>query len=352
MTRSLHVITSDQRRGAETFAVQLSSSLENRGEVVRLVALRPSREERPHSVAVLGRSRRDPRGLWALRRRAQGADVVVAHGSATLEACTTALVGLNIPLFYRAIGDPHYWVDDRRRRAWIGALLRRTTRVIALWEGAATRLRTMYGLPANQISVIPNGVPGDLFNVASAERRADARRTLGIESGGPHLAVVGALSPEKQVDVAIRAVASHPKGTLVIAGSGPDRTSLEQLATRIAPGQVHFLGSVDPRQIYAASDLLLLPSRSEGMPAVVIEAALMGTPTVAYGVGALPEMLTTGATGHLAPPNDPAAFGRAIDAALNAPISRSLLAETFRERYSMESVTTRWIETIHRVPRS
>ena len=87
----LHVITSTQRRGAETFAVDLAAALAARGLPSEGGALAPGRSVAPgggtHDVPVLGGSPLAPATLRALRRRAAGVPVVVAHGSRTLPAC-------------------------------------------------------------------------------------------------------------------------------------------------------------------------------------------------------------------------------------------------------------------------
>lgn len=138
--RSLHVITSTARRGAETFAVDLAARLCEVGDEARVVTLTASDEGAPHAVPTLGSGRRDPRGLQALRRATRGADVVVAHGSSTLESCAIALAETGTPFVYRIIGDPTYWTATGTRRRRVNALLRRATRHVTLWPGAATDL--------------------------------------------------------------------------------------------------------------------------------------------------------------------------------------------------------------------
>jgi glycosyltransferase involved in cell wall biosynthesis len=140
---------------------------------------------------------------------------------------------------------------------------------------------------------------------------------------------------------------------VVIAGDGPLRPELESLGGRVAPDQVRFLGSIeDPRQLYTAADLLVLPSRSEGMPAVIIEAGLVGTPTLASAVGAIPEMIDDGVTGFLAPPAQPAALADLVATALGQAVTVGRRArEAFRERYDIVSIAPQWTRVIDEVAR-
>lgn len=348
--KSLHLVTSDARRGAETFAVNLVDALNANGHRARVMALTASDAEEAHDVPVLGVQRRALGTLGSLRRAARGADVVVAHGSSTLEACAVGLAGSGPPFVYRTIGDPSYWVTTPMRQRWVGGLLRRAARNVALWAGAAEQLAVRYGIPPHRIDVIPNAVAAESFPMADAAMRAAARRRMGVEADRPCLAFIGALAQEKDVGVAIRATAYIDDAVLLIAGAGPERDWLGEQAEQQAPGRVRFLGPVaDPADVYAAADLLLLPSRTEGMPGVLIEAALTGTPTVATAVGAVPEMLTGSDVGYLVAPGDPSAFATRVAEALEEGTRLSEQAvEVLRRRFSVPSVVQTWEETLQR----
>ena len=342
--RSLHVITSDARRGAETFAVGLARQLSQGGDVARVVALMPAAEGARLDVPLLGARRRSVTTLRNLRRAARSADVVVAHGSSTLEACAVGLRGTGIPFAYRTIGDPSYWVTSPRRRRLVRVMLQQASLNVVLWPGAASQLVTDFGVPADRIQVIANAVPQAEFPVVSDQDRAVSRQRFGVPDGAPCLAFVGALSPEKGVDAIVDAVGELEEVVVLIAGDGPDRRLLEKRAQDLPPGRVRFLGPVtDPIAVYAAADLVLLPSRTEGMPGVIIEAGLCGTATVASAVGAVPHMLEDGVTGFLTRPDDPGYLAATIRTAL--PHARSAggrAAEHFATGYTLESVAEAW----------
>jgi glycosyltransferase involved in cell wall biosynthesis len=345
--RSLHLITSDARRGAETFAVDLVAALRALEHEAKVVALAPSQSDEAHDVAVLGRSRRSSTVLRALRTSLSDVDVVVAHGSSTLETCAVGLAGTGVPFVYRTIGDPSYWVHSEVRRRIIGLFQRRATRHVALWEGAADQLVARYSIPRSKINVIANAVPAEKYPRATASQRQAARLRLDVPQGKSCLAFVGALSAEKDVDCLIHAVNMLDDVVLLIAGDGPERGSLAALGHR-GRSEIRFLGSIrEPYELYAAADLLMLPSRSEGMPGVVIEAGLVGTPAVCTPVGSVPEMLTHGVTGFLTPVGNPAILAETIREAL--PLAGDVgarSADLFRQRYAIEKVAGQWEEVI------
>jgi glycosyltransferase involved in cell wall biosynthesis len=344
----MHLIASDALRGAETFAVDLVAELAEHGHDGTVVALTPSGSLEVHDVPILGRSRRAPTVFRNLRAAADEVDVVVAHGSSTLEACAVALVGIGVPFVYRTIGDPSYWVTSDLRRRVIGAFLRRATRHVALWDGAADQLASRYSIPRSRIDVIPNAVPAGKYPRATPEARAVARVRLGIAPDAACLVFVGALSVEKDVRTLIGAVSRLDDVLLLVAGDGPERASLEDLSVTACDARVRYLGWVrEPYELYAAADLLVLPSRSEGMPGVVIEAGLVGTASVSTPVGSVPEMLEHGVTGFFTAVGDPVALVETIRLALSdAPQVGRRASESFGQKYVLESVVHSWETTL------
>jgi glycosyltransferase involved in cell wall biosynthesis len=105
-------------------------------------------------------------------------------------------------------------------------------------------------------------------------------------------------------------VAECPDIVLLLAGDGPERGPCEVLAAELGlQNHVRFLGQrADVPQLLAASDIVALPSESEGFPISAIEALATGKPVVAFGVGGIPEVVADGATGRVVPPADTAAF--------------------------------------------
>ncbi|MFJ5234924.1 glycosyltransferase [Kitasatospora sp. NPDC088391] len=349
--RVLHVITDPRARGAQRLARDLHAELLRRGRPSELTALHPHRDADPADpTPVLGPSRHHPATLRALRRAAARADVVVAHGSSTLQACALALFAARTPFVYVNIGDPRHWTASPARRLRVGALLHRAAAVAAISPHAAEVLRERFRLPARRLRTLPNARPADRFRPAAdpAERAAE-RAALGLPADGPLIAWVGALSPEKRPDLALAAHAGLPTGThLALAGEGPLRAGLD-------PGPaVHLLGPLaDPAPLYRAADLLLLTSDSEGVPGVLIEAALAALPAVATDVGWVSDVVRPGETGLLVPPGDPAALTAALRALLDDPAARAAHGAAARAharaRFDLDVVATGWQDLLREV---
>jgi glycosyltransferase involved in cell wall biosynthesis len=166
---------------------------------------------------------------------------------------------------------------------------------------------------------------------------------------GGRIGVIGRLSPEKGVDVFLRACAilqrEEVEFTAVIVGDGDDRPDLERLARKLQlEDRIYFMGHIDQLGgVYKQLDLVVLPSRSEGLPNVLLEALAADVPVVATAVGAVPEVLSVEGSGTLVPPCDAAQLAVAIRRTLTT--GREAKARAARAaavaRYSVERRTDR-----------
>ena len=144
-------------------------------------------------------------------------------------------------------------------------------------------------------------------------------------SGPLTLGVVGRMSPEKGQDLMLDAFATvqarHPGTRLRLIGDGQERERLHARAEQLGLLEhVTFTGWVsDMAAQYAALDLLVIPSRSEGLPFALLEAMSRALPVVATDVGAVRDVLQSGDTGWVVPPGAPAALADAVNAALTDP---------------------------------
>jgi glycosyltransferase involved in cell wall biosynthesis len=226
-------------------------------------------------------------------------------------------------------------------------LLRRAAATVALWEDSEDALRRIGGRDIS-VRIIPTGAPARLFPPVDTKARRDARRALGLAPPGILAVYIGSLSSEKNVDAAVNAVAAIPDAELLVVGDGPDRARLESLAREAAPGRIRFLGSRErPRDVLAAGDVLVLPSKTEGIPAVLIEAGFSEIPVVASAVGGIPQMLGQGEAGVLVPPGDAGALAAGIVEAVAA--SKGLGRAGRRrslERYEIGVVADAWDELL------
>jgi glycosyltransferase involved in cell wall biosynthesis len=354
MENVLQVITDNNRRGGQVFASDLHVALEGRGIAIRTVALAPASWPSRLDFEVLGPSRRHPNTLSALRTAMTQSSIVVAHGSTTLPMCAIAGIGLGIPFVYRQISQQTFWAGTPYRRIRTRLALRAADHIIALWQGAADVLTSYFGIPSNRITIVPNGVPARRCPpVDSATKRA-ARLRLGLESDRSTLLYVGALAPEKGVDILVRAM-SHPalnKWQLLIVGSGPEYLALERMASRLPDGLVRFHGPVaTASEAIAAADVVGLTSRGgDSMPAVLIEAGMMEVPAVATSVEGIIEVVTDGQTGCIVPIDDPVATAVAVaDVGRRVEeFGRAAKAHCFAN-FEMDRIAARWHETLEEV---
>lgn len=174
---------------------------------------------------------------------------------------------------------------------------------------------------------------------------------LPLPHDGPVLSV-GRLIPSKGMDVVIEACASLGR-PLVIAGSGSSQPALEAQASALG-AEVHFAGLVDHDRLatlYRSASVVVLASRREGMPNVILEAMAHGRPVVATPCGGIPELITDGVNGLLVPQDDPGALAAALDRLFTEPELAERLAAEARataEGFAWESLQPKLEEALER----
>lgn len=215
-------------------------------------------------------------------------------------------------------------------------LLSRCASLVATSPADLEAMRGYYRLQC-PVRIIPCGVDGHLFKPRS---RAAARAALGLSHDGPVLAYVGRFDAQKGVETLIEAAARlSPRHRLrvMLAGGyatrGDDAGEFQRIQ-RLAEQtglECHFLGKVDHQNlpdVYAASDLCVVPSHYESFGMVALEAQACGRPVVASDVGGLRHTVVDGQTGLLVPPRDACAFAGAIARLLEQPRLAERLGQT------------------------
>jgi len=239
------------------------------------------------------------------------------------------------------IHEPEYAGTARRKR-WLTRIAGRLVDTIVCGTSAARMSALASGAQASKTVVIPYGV-GSPINPPT---RAEARARLSLPAEAFVIGSVARLMPYKGIADLITACSrlDDPKRSLqiIIAGTGPERQALENLATSRLSNCVSFLGRVsDPADLYAASDVFVLPSHWEGFGLVYIEAAFHGVPSIGARVGGVPEAIVDGETGLLVPVGDIGALATAIQRLRDDTILRVRLGEAARVRARTEFTSTR-----------
>jgi glycosyltransferase involved in cell wall biosynthesis len=313
----LVLVTSNARRGAEVFGSQLVEGLGERGWQASIAALGPAASGAATIDAkVLGAG---SAGLDAGLVRAVaaeierlGPDVVLANGGATLRYAVAAVrTRRRRPtLVYGSIGEPMYWVRNRRHRITLALQLAMCDAVIAVSRATSSQLIEQVGVSAGKVTVASTGVSPRWLELAT-------------EPGAEpfNLVWIGSLSSEKDPALALDAfaAASIPGATLRFVGDGPLRSELQ---ARSVPG-VEFVGAVPdvaPHLEWAGG--LVLSSRTEGLPGVVLEALGSGLPVIATAVGGVGDVVIDGTTGRLVPARDVGALAAAITGLSSDPVGR------------------------------
>jgi glycosyltransferase involved in cell wall biosynthesis len=212
----------------------------------------------------------------------------------------------------------------RRQMRLVGLAARGVDHFVCVSQDSARRAIEQ-GVPAGRVRTIANGIDVQRFCCPGPRR------------SGPAV-IVARLSPEKDLATLLRAVpqvrCQDPSFELEIAGDGPCRPQLEQLAGELALGQhVRFLGQVrDIPTLLARARLFVLSSQFEGISLTLLEAMASGLAIVATRVGGNPEVVADGVTGLLVPPGSPAALASALLQLWTDDARRDHLAEAGRQR--------------------
>jgi len=250
------------------------------------------------------------------RAQAVAADVIHGHGAkggayARLASLPSPADRKTIRVYTPHGGSLHFHWGSPTGLVYLNAergLMSRTD--LFLFESAYGRdvFKAKIGEPQNLVRVVHNGVTDDEF------------QPIVVTQGASDLLFIGELRMLKGVDVLIAAVRQLAeegrKVTATIVGNGPDRAQFQRQVAKHGLGeQVQFVGAKPARQAFGLGRLLVVPSRAESLPYIVLEAAAAGVPMIATQVGGIPEIFGPDA-GTLVAPGDPAALAHAISQAM------------------------------------
>ena len=325
--RILHVITNLEMGGAETALVKLAVHQAALGHAVGVVALKevgdvagPLERARVPVTALHAPQAPGPGTVWAVAGlsaylKTHTFDVVHAWLAQACVAVTSVLP----PSMPRVMA---LRVTDVPSRLWCTVLranpIHRTA-WLAVGHAVADAWAPALGLTPSELMVAPNGV--------------DVDPVVQKEPTGARAVFVGRLGHQKGVDVLLRAVL---EGALCVDvyGAGPDGAMLRATAEAMGlRSRVVFHGSTrNARDVMRQASMVILPSRSEGMPNVVLEAMAVGRAVVATDIPGTREVVVAGETGLLVPPDDAWALHEAMESLDGNKVLRTRLGKAGHHR--------------------
>jgi len=322
--------------GAERVVVSLCRELAGRGHQVTVIAAPGELEAEldgflaapRYDIDIVGRRiTRLPKVTGQIRGAVRDFAPDLVHAHNPVIGFVTALGARG----RRALVSVHGMPDDDWRT---GTRLLRLSRlpVVACGPGVADGLAEWHCQP---VATIVNGVSAP----PPAADRSRALSEWGLPPTARIVLVVGRLQKQKNQQLAIRAIAALPPDVaLVLVGEGADEPMLRQLARDLdLDRRVVFAGRRPGRPLMAVADVVCLPSLSEGMPLVGVEAMLSGCPLVVTDVRGNRDLVDDGRTGLVVPPEDPQALAGAFDRLLADPGLANKLADGAAQTASLLS---------------
>lgn len=367
--RLLLAVPGLDRGGPDRVMFELARSLDRNEFDVHLAVVAPSGyylSELPDDVEVhhLGESGRRtfdryPGVRFARLTRALAPDVVMT----TLRMIPTAELASHLHRDYtlvaRVAGHVTAHREDvsnttsTRARVFHDLMARgieRSDHVIAQSTAMAADL-VSGGVEARRVRTIPNPIDGAWVDARTAEAPPAELR------GAPRLLGVGRLEMQKGFDLLIRALPvlldRHPDIHVTLLGEGSEHGPLTVLAAETGVSDaISFVGNVDnPFLYYASADLLVAPSRWEGLSNTTLEALATGLPVVATGGAAAgQDLVTSDHLGRVVDPGDPNAFAAAVLDALDGQFDRPRIAAETRDRFASKTIVAAYATVLNEDP--
>ncbi len=348
--RVLHVQKVKGIGGSERHLLSLLAGLLGAGDEIRMLVLAPGQEEARFIEAA----------------RAAGIDVVTAGIGHDFDPRIRGAIAANIRSFAPDIVHTHLihadlWGQSAARAAGVpgvrschnlgayyrGGLARRAGRragrqarlTIAISQHVAEFAAQTGIAPQERIRLVPYGIDFEAW-AAGAPTREDARSMFGLDESRVIVGIASRLIEGKGHLTSFRALSltKDPRLDLLVAGEGPLRSQLDEMA-RAQPDRIRMLGHVEDIRVFmAACDVLLFPTdpaMGEGFGLAALEAMASSRPVVVTRAGALPEIVRDGVTGLVAAA-DAAEIAAALDGLAADPGLRHRMGEAGRARAAGE----------------
>ncbi|SHF91402.1 Glycosyltransferase involved in cell wall bisynthesis [Salegentibacter echinorum] len=309
----LQLVTKRQYRGAEVFAANLSEELIKLGHEIVFAGLYKNNdnilEVEDAENLDISEEKNTPLSLSLIRSlisivKKTKPDIVQCNGSDTLKYMVAASYFLpKIPITYRNISTISEWMGSKVKLQLYKALFNRVAHVSSVGSGPREDLILTLNYPKSKTSVLRRGIPGEQKEIKLCAQ--NLRNELEFTQDTKIVMHVGNFSPEKNhrflLDVFQKIAKDHEKIKLVCVGDGITYDKIQtEIQERKLGGIIHLLGfKKNIPELLAGADCVVLSSLIEGVPGIILEAAVQGKPCVASNVGGVKEVLIDKKTGYI-----------------------------------------------------
>ncbi|SIN80722.1 glycosyltransferase [Algoriphagus halophilus] len=343
------VIQKPQARGVEFFTCLLSGKLKELGHDVILISLFEGNFDLPFSGQQIHLKRSIKNRLWDLRAWSQFAeliktenpDLIQANAADTLKftVLSKKLFGWKTPLIFRNASQISQYIQSPLIKNFNKYLYNQIDGIISVSSNSKSDFNSIFYFNKAH-EVIPIGI------------EIPKSKSYFIKTENPLLVHIGGFTFEKNhselMDIFSEVQSQYPTLKLWLFGEGPKKASIENQVKKMnLKDSVIFKGIVPkPFEVIPRNSIILLPSKIEGLPAVILEAFANKIPVIAYDVGGVSEVLTE-ETGWLISKCDKNAFIKSILEVhqMDELKKENILDQAFQlinENYSIENITTQF----------
>ena len=365
----LHILPGGEYGGAEAQILALAKGLRERGVDVTIIAFyeasfaKRCREDGIAIVVMASKSLREDRATVSAYLSEHPVDLLHTHGVRASVLGRSLGKALAIPVVTTVHSDLAYDYHGMRKVLMMQMerfTRKRSQKVIAVSEALRKTLLAR-GYRQQQVVTIANGIDDEKAQAAITQAEATPlalHQELGIEASSYVVLNVARLHPVKYQQDLIMAISSIHEVDgkavhLVIAGDGEQKEALQELAGKLAPDRIHFLGARN--DIYAlllASDVFALTSHMEGLPITLLEAMVSGIPIVATHVGGMVELIHGDGSeqdrcGITVPAHDIKAIATAIGNVLSDSQARRKMGDNGKRRVAQSYTQSNMACRVH-----
>lgn len=347
------LIQKPQERGAELFASLLSEELKTKGHEVLLISLFEGKSQLPFSGRQIHFQRSLHKRLWDWKAwksfaelvQYEKPDIIQANAADTLKFAVLSRLffGWKVPIIFRNASLISAYISNFGVRKFNQFLLNQVEGIASVSKASQEDMNRAFPLKKPIYRVIPIGISP----ISKGLNSPNSKKKELVHIGGftfekNHFHLLELFEDLLQGDAEYH---------LKLIGDGPLLTQVKnEVLKRSLSKKVELTGAIkNPFSVISSNSILLLPSKIEGLPSVILEAMAYKIPVIAHGVGGIPEILKNGETGWCITPGDKLGFIQAIQEVSNLdPKTKDQILENafkmVQERFALEKVTQQFEE--------